>query len=189
MSPTIFGSFTVTLIGIGCFSVISPHFFHYFFHSHHYRRLTALEQSTTNELARLAQGFDGIKGTDTLEFIHKNKVPKHKKVTYGNMICDFQPLKNEQYRVRLTVEGDRLPYDDDPGSPRASLLETKLLLNSVISDSKSGTRFCTADLKDHFLATPMEGEEHMRIHSKYFLTSFANNLSVVCGKACHNNLQ
>jgi hypothetical protein len=125
-------------------------------------------KSTTNELARLAQGLGAVKGTDTIEFILKSEVPHDKKVTYANMICDFRPLKDEQYRVRLTVGGDKLPYEDDAGSPAASLLETKLIINSVISDADKGARFCTADLKDHFLATPMEGNEYMRIHSKYF---------------------
>ena len=73
-----------------------------------------------------------------------------KKVTYANMVCDYRPLKTEKYRVRLTVGGDKLDYDFDATSPIASLIETKLLLNSVISDSAKGARFMTMDIKDFF---------------------------------------
>ena len=84
------------------------------------------------------------------------------------MVCDHRPLKTEPNRVRLTVGGDRLDYPSDVGSPAASLLEAKLLLNSTISDADKGARFFAADLKDFFLATPMKDPEYMRIHSKYF---------------------
>jgi hypothetical protein len=118
-----------------------------------------------NEYGRLAQGFHNntVLGTDTIDFIHPHEVPPNKKVTYGNFICNHRPLKTEPYRVRLTVGGDKLPYDDDAGSPAASLLETKLILNSTISDAAKGARFLTADLKDHFLASPMKLPEYMRI--------------------------
>ena len=85
------------------------------------------------------------------------------------MVCDHRPLKSEPYRVRLTVGGDRLTYESDAASPAASLLETKLLINSVISQSARGCRFMTLDIKDFFLQTDMEDCEYMRIHSKYFM--------------------
>ena len=50
----------------------------------------------------------------------------------------------------------------------ASLLETKLIINSTISDADKGARFLCADLKDHFLASPMKDPEFMRIRYKYF---------------------
>ena len=37
----------------------------------------------------------------------------------------------------------------------ANMMETKILLNSVISDAQQGARFLSADLKDHFLQTPI----------------------------------
>ena len=80
------------------------------------------EKSTANELGRLAQGIAGIKGNDAIDFIPKHKVPKNKLVTYARMVCDYRPFKSEPYRVRLTVGGDRLSYDDDTASPASSLL-------------------------------------------------------------------
>jgi hypothetical protein len=124
----------------------------------------------SNELGRLSQGIqDRVVPTDTIDFIKKSEIPNNKKVTYANFICDYRPLKSEPYRVRLTVGGDKLECEYDAGSPAASLLESKLIINSTISDAHKGARFLSADLKDHFLASPMEETEYMRIHSKYFL--------------------
>ena len=124
----------------------------------------------SNELGRLAQGVGSdIRGTDTIVFIPKCDVPSTNKVTYGNFICDHRPLKtHEPYRVRLTVGGDKLDYTDDAGSPAASLLETKLILNSTISDADKGARFLCADLKNFFLASPMKDPEYMRLKYHYF---------------------
>ena len=61
--------------------------------------------------------------------------------------------------------GDRLSYAEDSGSPAANLLETKVLINSVISDAKKGARFMTADIKDYFLATPMARADYMKVQA------------------------
>ena len=44
----------------------------------------------------------------------------------------------------ITLGGNRLPYDQDAGSPATNVLETKMLLNSVISDAIKWTRFMSA---------------------------------------------
>ena len=64
--------------------------------------------------------------------------------------------------------GDKLPYDEDSGSPAANMLETKLLFNSVISDAHKGAQFCSMDLKDMFLHTPMENPEYMKVPFRFF---------------------
>eukprot|EP00957_Ditylum_brightwellii_P124117 9461674-Ditylum_brightwellii.AAC.1 len=86
------------------------------------------------------------------------------------MVCNHQPLKEEKYRIRLTIGGDKLMYDDKMASPAANLLETKLLINSTISDVFRGVRFMGIDIKDFFLQTPLPpGEcEYMWVHVKYF---------------------
>ena len=119
-------------------------------------------------MGRLAQGIDEIDGNDCITFISQSEVPMSKKVTYANMVCDYRPLKQEKYRVRLTVGGDKLDYNHDFTSPAASLIKTKMLLNSVILDSACGARFLTLDIKDFFLQTTMAEPEFMKIHSKYF---------------------
>ena len=122
-----------------------------------------------NEFGRLAQGIGNrVISSDTIDFISKSEVPAGHKITYANFICDHRPLKSEPYRVRITVGGDRLEYEPDAGSPAASLVETKLTINSTISDAHRGARFMSADLKDFFLATTMNEAEYMRIQYKYF---------------------
>ena len=91
--------------------------------------------SLSNELGRLSQGIRTIQGNNALNFIPKENIPSNKKIAYANMICDYRPLKSEKYRVRLTIGGDVLDYFNDAASPAASLLESKLMLNSVISDA------------------------------------------------------
>ena len=108
------------------------------------------KKALTNELGRLAQGINDVKGNDVVDFISYKDIPKNKIVTYTNMVCDIRPLKTEKYRVRLTVGGDRLQYPDDTASPAATLLETKLLLNSTISQSSKNARFMTIDIKTFF---------------------------------------
>ena len=71
------------------------------------------EKSLSNEIERLAQGIIDVLGNDTVDYIPKSEVPTTAIVTYANFICDFRPLKTEQYRVRLTVGGDKLQYNYD----------------------------------------------------------------------------
>ena len=46
-------------------------------------------------------------------------------------------------------------FDGDAEALAVSLIETKLLLNSIISGAKDGTRFMSCDLKYFFLVAPM----------------------------------
>ena len=85
-------------------------------------------------MGRLSQGIDNVTGADYIAFISKYYVPTTKMVTYANMVCDYRSLKSKRYHVCLTVGGDKLDYDFDTTSPAASLIETKLLLNSIISN-------------------------------------------------------
>ena len=94
------------------------------------------------------------------------------------MVCDYRPFKNEKYRVRLTVGDDRLQYPDDAASPAVSLLETKLLLNSTISQSAYGCHFLTMDIKDFPLQTKMNDNEYMRIHQKYFIEELRKKYNI-----------
>ena len=46
-------------------------------------------------------------------------------MTHTNFVCDLQPLKEEMYRVRMTVGGDKLDYPHETASPTAASLDTK----------------------------------------------------------------
>ena len=146
------------------------------------------EQALTNEWDRLAAGkLQRVKPSNTIQFIPRSEVPPNRKVTYGNFVCEHRPLKTEKYRVRLTVGGDKLDYPDDATSPASTLIETKLLINSTISDSHKGARFLSTDLKDFFLNTPMERPEYMKVKLKYFPEAIRNayNLDKIVSPDTH----
>ena len=130
--------------------------------------------SLANEWGRCMQGLTKsrpadkqITGNNTMFLILPQEVPKGRKVTYANFVCTMRPGKAEPYRIRMTVGGDRLDAYQDVRSPAISLVDTKLHLNSVISDAKDGARYCTGDLKDFFLVSDMKVFQYMRIHRKY----------------------
>ena len=53
--------------------------------------------SLANEWGRLSKGIKNrVVGTDTIDFIYQSEVPAGQKVTYGNFVCDYRPLKTEQ---------------------------------------------------------------------------------------------
>ena len=68
------------------------------------------------------------------------------------------------------VGGDKVEYFADAGSPTTTILETKILVNSVISDCHKGARFMSMDIKDFFLCSSMKSPEYMRIHRKHIPT-------------------
>ena len=72
----------------------------------------------------------------------------------------------------MTIGGNKLEHLFETVSTAASLTETKLLINSVISDAHLGTRFMTVDIKDFFQHTILKNQEYMKIHSKYFSDKF-----------------
>ena len=96
-----------------------------------------------------------VKGTNTIFFIHKSQVPTDAKVTYANLIRNIKPLKTGKYRVKMTTGGDILDYDGEPRSPAISLLNTKIFLNSIISNIDKEVTFSIANIKNHYLQNPM----------------------------------
>ena len=129
---------------------------------------TIWTRSLSNEWGRLLDGNDfGVQGTKTCHFISRTKVPRDRDVTYATYVCDVKPLKSETHRVRITVGGDRLSCADDTGSPAANMLETKILVNSTISDAKHGARFLSADIVSYFLASPMHRKEYMKVKASH----------------------
>ena len=64
------------------------------------------------------------------------------------------------------VESDLLDYKDDTSSPATNMLETKILFNSVISNSAEGARFISIHLKDMFLMTLTAKPKYMKVPFK-----------------------
>lgn len=90
-------------------------------------------RALSNKYGHLAQRNDyGVKGTDTIKFILLQDLPNNKQTTYASFVCDYCPLKKEWWRILCVIGDSKLPYQDDAASPVASLLNTKLMLNSTI---------------------------------------------------------
>eukprot|EP00804_Cyclotella_cryptica_P028368 CCRYP_016432-RA/>CCRYP_016432-RA protein AED:0.27 eAED:0.27 QI:0/0/0/1/1/1/2/0/586 len=105
-------------------------------------------------LEHMVQGVPGIvKGTDTIVFIHKTTVPQDRweNVTYGHIVANFCPKKDDLYRTCLTVGGNCINFPGDCGTPTADMITVKIVLNSVISTKNA--KFMTIDIKDFFIST------------------------------------
>lgn len=129
--------------------------------SKHPRYRQVWQHSIANEFGRLEQGIRDIKGTDTIFFICKSKVPKHKKISYDRIVSEIHPQKAEKERTRLTVGGDRFDYDIPVTTETADITTVKVLVNSTISTP--GARFCCFDIKNFYLGTPMTENEYIRL--------------------------
>jgi hypothetical protein len=119
-----------------------------------------------------------IVGNDTMFFIKPADVPAGRKVTYATHVCTMRPGKSEKYRVRMAVGGDRLDAYQDVRSPAVGVTDTKLHINSVISDAARGARYCTCDIKDFFLGSAMPVYQYMKIHRRYLTPEIIQEYSL-----------
>ena len=133
--------------------------------------------SLSNELSRLTQGVRDIKGNGSMIFVHKKDVFKNK-VAYVNTVCNVRPTKQAKHRIRLIIRGDVLDFFVDSSSPATALIETKLILNSTISDAHKGASFFTIDIKDFFLQSFLKEPEYLHMHQKYFLEGIRTKYNI-----------
>jgi hypothetical protein len=123
--------------------------------------------SAANEFSRLAQGVgDRIKGTNTINFIIKNQVPKGQTCTYKRFVSKLRPQKDEVDRTRLTVGGNLIDYPSKVSSPTADLTTFKLHVNDRLSTP--GATNVMWDISNFYLNTPLDCPEYMKIHIDLF---------------------
>ena len=122
------------------------------------------EISFANELGKLAQGIRGVKGTTTVIFIIKDQVPKDKKVTYGKIVCEVKPEKEEKERTRLTLDGNLLDFTGNLSALPASVTTENCVFNIVVSTP--GARCLLDDIKNFYLNNILPDPEFMRIPLK-----------------------
>ena len=67
----------------------------------------------------------------------------------------------------MNVGGDKLDAYQDVRSPAVGITDTKIHINSTISDTHRGARYCTGDLNDFFLCSTMHIYQYMRFHLRY----------------------
>jgi hypothetical protein len=99
-------------------------------------------------------------------FIAHDEIPLAwlKDVTYGHICINYRPKKYKPNRTRLTISGNRVNFPRNCGTPTVDMVTVKLHLNSVISTK--GACYCTIDLKDFYLMTPMTHPEYMPMNIK-----------------------
>ena len=87
-----------------------------------------------------------VEGTDKIIFIDKQDIPttRWRDVTYGRVVVNYIPEKQDPNRTRLTVGRDRVNYSGYFVTPTVDLLTVKLLLNSIVSTP--GANFMTIDI-------------------------------------------
>ena len=116
-------------------------------------------ESYSNELGRLCQGIgtspDGtgkrVKGTDTFFLIRFEDIPadRRKEITYTKVVCKVLPEKSDPNCTYITIDGNRITFPGDVGTPTASLELAKLVFNSVLSCP--GAKFTTFDICNFYL--------------------------------------
>jgi hypothetical protein len=114
-----------------------------------------------NECGRLFQGIRDIPGTDTCFFTTLKNIPEDRKITYGKIVCDYKPHKQEKERVRLTVGGDKVDYSGDVATLTAHITTFKILINSTLSTKDAAMMMI--DIKNYYLGTPLSRFEYMKM--------------------------
>lgn len=130
------------------------------------------KEGSHRELSRLHTGCSkrGIKGTKTIKFITPDEMQKGKIATYARICADFRPSKEDPFRVRITVGGDKVQYEGETYTPTADITTAKVLFNSVLSTPLA--KFMNIDIKDFYLETPMDEPEYMWLPRWVFTQEF-----------------
>jgi hypothetical protein len=104
-------------------------------------------------------------------FLHQvENIPEDRHITYGKIVCDYKPHKQEKERVRLTVGGDRLDYSGDVATSTADITTLKILINSTLSTKDAAMMMM--DINNYYLGTPLPPFEYM----KMLLSRFPENI-------------
>jgi hypothetical protein len=114
-----------------------------------------------NECGRLFQGIQDIPVTDTCFFTKLKNIPNDRKITYGKIVCDYKPHKQEKERVWLTVGGDKLDYSGDVTTSTADITTFKILINITLSTKYDAMMMM--DIKNHYLAPPLSRFEYTKM--------------------------
>ena len=111
--------------------------------------------SFANEIGRLAQGVRTRmpSGINTIFFIPKEKVPSGRTVTYGRIVAEKRPQKEETHQTKLTVGLNLINFPGDVTTPTADLITAKLIFYSVLSTKNE--KFMCADISNFYLNNPM----------------------------------
>ena len=119
------------------------------------------------EFGNLAQGDrkTGEKGTNTMFVMTHSQVrdiPRYRTITYGRIVVDYRPQKDDPNRVRITAGGNLIKdYPGELTTRTADLTTSKILWNSVLSTK--GAKFMGLDLKSFYLTAMLDRPEYMKM--------------------------
>ena len=102
-----------------------------------------------------------IEGTETIKFLHYHEMSKNQRPTYARFVCEVRPQKTEKEHTRLMVGGNLIDYPDPVTTQTCDLVTFKMHINSTLSQPKQ--KYCSFDIKNFYLNTPMEHSEYMKI--------------------------
>ena len=89
------------------------------------------------------------------------QIPKDRVVTYGRIVVDYRPQKEDPNRVRITAGGNLIQYPGELTTRTADLTTSKILWNSVLSTP--GAKFMGIDIKSFYLTAPLDRYEYMKM--------------------------
>ena len=89
------------------------------------------------------------------------EMPKNWRPTYARFICEICPQKTEKEHTRLAVGGNLIDYPDTITTRTCDLVTFKMHINSTLS--RPNRKYCSFDVKNFYLNTPMQCSEYMKI--------------------------
>ena len=99
-------------------------------------------------------------------------INRRKEITYTKVVCKVRPEKDDPDRTHITIGGNRICYPGDVGTRTAPLELVKLMINSVLS--RKNAKFCTFDIANFYLGTPLDRPEFVRIRLDDIPEEFIN---------------
>ena len=125
-----------------------------------------------NKLERLLQVLKLNAATYTTEFRIYQGMPRDRKSTYVQAICDIQPQKTKTHQTRLTTGGSILDYPGEVSTSKVDLTTVQMYGNSVTSNIIS--RYMCIDVKD-FLPKQLHGPSRICHDPHVHNTQIINN--------------
>jgi hypothetical protein len=105
-----------------------------------------------------------VQGADTFYVIDFDDIPfnRCKEITYSKVVCKVRPEKSDPDQTHITIGGNRICYHGDVGTKTAPLELIKLMINSVLFHKNA--KFCTFDISNFYLGTPLDHPQYVCIH-------------------------
>ena len=89
-------------------------------------------------------------------------IPQDRIITYGHVVVDYRPQKDDPNRVRITAGGNLIKdYPGELTTHTADLTTSKILWNSVLSTKNA--KFIGLDLKSFYLTAMLDQHEYMKM--------------------------